>query len=249
MKEATIIHIPHSSTVIPSEYRSQFLLNDDQLQEELHYMTDGYTDSLFNIGFQQIVYPVSRLVCDPERFRNDQDEPMSEIGMGAVYYSCSDLSPLRREISDAERKELLVKYYDAHHRQLTDLVDSKLFAYGTCLIVDAHSFSNAPLPYEPCQEKCRPDFCIGVDDFHTPIGLRDLAVHCLQSCGYSVSVNNPYCGTITPLKHYGQTKNVASIMIEVNRRLYLNQQFMPNQTFSIIRDTLKSLVTLLSGNI
>jgi len=247
MKEATIIHIPHSSTIIPAEYRSQFLLSDDQLRDELHYMTDGYTDSLFNIGFQQIVLPVSRLVCDPERFRNDADESMSQIGMGAVYSACSDLSQLRRKITEAEREELLVKYYDAHHRKLTDLVDRKLSECGTCLIVDAHSFSNAPLPYEPCQEKCRPDFCVGVDDFHTSIALRDLAVQYLQSRGFSVSVNNPYCGTITPLKHYGQTKNVTSIMIEVNRRLYLNQQFMPNQAFYNIQDTLKGLVTLLSA--
>ena len=40
--------------------------------------------------------------------------------------------------------------------------------------------------------------------------------------GYTVSVNNPYSGTMIPLKHYNKDKNLLSIMIEVNRRIYLN---------------------------
>jgi N-formylglutamate amidohydrolase len=40
--------------------------------------------------------------------------------------------------------------------------------------------------------------------------------------GYSVEINAPYQGTIVPAKHYKKDPNVHSIMIEVNRRLYMD---------------------------
>ena len=40
-------------------------------------------------------YEVSRLVCDPERFPDDANEPMAPVGMGVVYTATHDLAKLR----------------------------------------------------------------------------------------------------------------------------------------------------------
>jgi N-formylglutamate amidohydrolase len=83
-----IVHIPHASRAIPDEFREQFLLSDEALAAELLAMTDLYTDRLFEEAVADsatIVYPVSRLVVDPERFADDALEPMSQRGMGVVY--------------------------------------------------------------------------------------------------------------------------------------------------------------------
>jgi N-formylglutamate deformylase len=37
-----------------------------------------------------------------------------------------------------------------------------------------------------------------------------------------VAVNTPFAGTIVPMSHYGKDRRVSSIMIEINRGLYLN---------------------------
>ena len=70
-----LIHIPHSSYIIPNEYKDLFYLNDDELFQEQIKMTDSFTNELFNIKeIYKLIFPVSRLVCDVERFRNEKDE-------------------------------------------------------------------------------------------------------------------------------------------------------------------------------
>ena len=59
----------------------------------------------------RVVFPVSRLVVDPERFLYDAHEPMAARGMGAVYEQTADLRPLRakthRETTPASDRPLL----------------------------------------------------------------------------------------------------------------------------------------------
>ena len=75
-----ILHLPHASTLIPEDLRDEFLLSDEDLQEELNRITDHATDLIFQQAFPKanaIVFPVSRLVVDPERFSEDFQELMS----------------------------------------------------------------------------------------------------------------------------------------------------------------------------
>jgi N-formylglutamate amidohydrolase len=42
--------------------------------------------------------------------------------------------------------------------------------------------------------------------------------------GFSFAVNRPFAGCIVPLAHYRKKRNVCSIMLEVDRRLYLDEE-------------------------
>ena len=75
-----MIHVPHSSTLVPKEDMKNFI--GDELEGELLRMTDHYCDDLFKCKHDMLVFPYSRLVCDVERFKDDKDEPMAAIGMG-----------------------------------------------------------------------------------------------------------------------------------------------------------------------
>ncbi len=91
------------------------------------------------------------------------------------------------------------------------------------MIHDCHSFPSIPLLRDLNQNPERPDFNIGTDNFHTPQRLIDSSVEFFQGKGYSLGVNWPYCGTIVPMGYYQKDKRVQSIMLEINRRLYLNE--------------------------
>jgi N-formylglutamate deformylase len=222
-----ILHVPHSSIVIPSAIRDSFLLSPAELQLELLRMTDAYTDELFECGRSGEVtvrYPVSRLVVDPERFERDQEEPMSRIGMGVIYERTSGGQVLRRTPSNEDREALLAAYYRPHHEALTRAANSALAQHGTCLIVDCHSFPNEPLPYELDCNSERPDICIGTDDYHTPSDMRDSLVAAFIARGYRVALNRPFAGALVPSYFYRRDKNVESVMVELNRALYMDER-------------------------
>ena len=84
-----VLHIPHASRLIPAEERAAFVLDDAALERELTAMTDAWTDELIEMSemykVRRVVAPVSRLVCDVERFR---DEPQFSGG-GQATERCS----------------------------------------------------------------------------------------------------------------------------------------------------------------
>jgi N-formylglutamate deformylase len=245
-KPLAIMHIPHSSKLIPPDVRKSLLLSDDELEAEILRMTDSFTDELFDCNHNlagKVIYPFSRLVADVERFADDKDEPMSQFGMGAIYTRTSIGQPLRKAISDEDRNALIKKYYEPHHRRLTDGVTDALKVYGQCLIIDCHSFASVPLEHEPKQSLDRPDICIGTDSYHTPQWLGDMALAQFDQAGFSVRSNSPFAGSLVPLRYDRLNKNVYSIMIELDRSLYMDElSGKRNAQFTWLHNTLQPIL-------
>jgi N-formylglutamate deformylase len=78
--------------------------------------------------------------------------------------------------------------------------------------------------WECDQDPIRPDICLGTDPFHTPLALTDSIEQFFRTLGWAVYRDKPYQGTYVPLQFYGKEKRVASIMIEVNRKLYMDEE-------------------------
>ncbi|WFB36629.1 N-formylglutamate amidohydrolase [Kiritimatiellota bacterium B12222] len=236
-----ILHIPHSSTLLPSHYSEQTPLTDAELLEELYVMTDWHTDQLFDApSAHRICFPWSRLLVDVERFADDADEPMAEKGMGRFYTRTHDGRLLRPEPTPVERTRL-VSLYNDHHNELTYAVDEELERLGEALIVDAHSFPDQPLPCNLDQTRPRPDICIGMDSFHSPEGLVEGLCALFFERGYRVEINRPFSGCMVPKRYYRKNPKVRSVMIEVNRRLYLHNDIGFRRVQSDLRDILATL--------
>ena len=170
-----VAHVPHASTFIPPTAHELLRLDDSALHRQLVRMTDWDTEDLFSwaldLGRSIFVNRVSRLVMDPERFADDDEEPMSGRGQGVVYTKTTDGGPLA--LIDAEERERRIRdlYEQPYHAALTGIVTSMLDEFGAGLILDCHSFATVPLPSELNQEPDRPDICVGSDPFHTPPAL------------------------------------------------------------------------------
>jgi N-formylglutamate deformylase len=244
-----VLHIPHSSTVVPEDVRKSFVLSKEELERQIFLLTDMYTDELFDIthrGVERIIYPVNRLVLDPERFIDDAKEEMAERGMGVVYTKTAHLTRLRIGISREERVRLIDTYYTPHHRSLTKAVQRNLALHKRCLIIDCHSYASVALPYEKNQSSPRPEICIGTDSYHTPPQLAEFISSQLTSFGYKTGLNKPFSGSIVPLIYYCVNPAVFSVMLEINKKLYMNETTgdkLPG--FDALRDAIRKLVSIL----
>jgi N-formylglutamate amidohydrolase len=224
---AAVVHIPHASLAVPSDVAVDLLLTPKGLEQELLVMTDRYTDELFAVPTSlatTVAFPVSRLVVDPERFTDDEREPMARKGMGVVYTRTADGSQLRRPPSAEQRQHLLARFYEPHHAALTAAVETALAMHDVCLLIDGHSFPTRPLPYEDDQDPDRPDICVGTDASHTPGCLRDIAVRVFENVGWRVAVDRPFAGALVPMRFYRQDVRVSAVMIEVRRGLYMDER-------------------------
>lgn len=250
-----ILNIPHASTWITGVHcnpavhlAAAYGAVMTMVHRELLPMTDWYTDELFINGIGiPIVAPVSRIICDTERFKDDEIEPMAKIGMGVCYTKTHDLRHGYPWVA-SQRDYVISNFYDVHHRSL-ELAVGRALAERPCraLILDCHSFSPIPLPYEPDQSPDRPDICIGTDNFHTPKELEEKAVEFFRGKGYTVKVNSPYSGTIVPLKHLNKSKMVSSLMVEINRGLYLKEETNEkNGFFPVLKAHLKELEEIIT---
>ena len=220
-----ILHLPHSSDVIPENLRDQIVLSNDDLAAELILITDAFTDELFAFPEATMLrFPISRLLVDVERFSDDAEEPMSKVGMGIIYNLTASGKKLKRTLQPQETRTLVSLYYKTHHQALLTEVKIELEKYGKALIVDCHSFPSHPLQCDRDQSIPRPEFCIGTDSFHTPRRLSQAIARNLKKMGFSVRTNQPYEGTLVPMAFYRKEHRVASIMIEINRSLYMDEK-------------------------
>ncbi len=244
-----LVNIPHSSTYIPPEMKVKFLLSEDDLQKELLRMTDRYTEEIFScvaeLGGISVKYNYSRLVLDPERFRDDEKEEMACKGMGVIYTKDSNGRNLR-EINKNERNLLLRNIYDPYHSAITKEVQELLAKFGKCLIIDAHSFPAIALPYENASEIKRPQICIGTDPYHTPADLIQLVRNFFEDNNLTTEINKPFPGCYVPIKFLHQENRVKSVMIEINRGLYMNEDTgEKNESFLEIKSNISRLINKL----
>ncbi len=222
-----ILHVPHASRAIPSDVRDGIVLDDDSLAAELLRMTDSHTDVIAVRAVEASVHApwrfvnaYSRLVIDPERFPDDREE-MLAVGMGAVYTSTSNGDVLRHP--DPARSDALIqRYFEPYAQALGELVDARLASGGRVTIIDVHSFPSVALPYELHADLRRPAICLGVDPFHTPPDLVTAAHRRFAEFGL-VLENEPFAGSYVPLAHWGTTRAVSSMMIEIRRDLYMDE--------------------------
>lgn len=240
MKNKIILHQPHSSTKIPYFYlKKKKVLSSDKLKKFNLAMCDLYTDKLFAFhGCKKVKFRLSRIVCDVEKFVDDDMEVMTKYGMGVV---CTKTNMGENIFSPDEKYKdfILKKYYYKHHTKL-DKVVTKYLKNSRTIIIDCHSFSKEIIMDENLKDEL-PDICIGFNNgIYYSEKLVDFTSAHFRKYGYSVKLNYPYSGTIIPNKFMKEkSKNLYSIMIEINRKIYLDK-YKKSSNYKHLRKTIKN---------
>lgn len=222
MMSYILFHIPHSSLKIPSKYWKICIRDKNYIEKANVLLTDLSTDKLAPSKCHKLIFKYSRLFCDVEKFKDDSKEIMAKKGMGVVYTKdCDNIISIP---SKKYKRKVLKSYYDKHHNKLDKLVTNILKKYNRCIIIDFHSFSDEMVK-KLLDIDNNPDICIGIDKFYTDALLTNFTVNHFKKYGYSVEINKPYSGTMLPTKYFNKhDKRLSSIMIEINKRIYLKDK-------------------------
>lgn len=219
-----LIHIPHSSQELPDIFWENVIIKKEKLLKENKLLCDEKVDEFVPLDITNVVkFPYSRMFCDVERFRNDEDEIMSKLGMGAIYTMTSDKT-IFSKYNESYKEKVLTEYYDKHHKELYELCKQIIEMYKKCYIIDLHSFSDE-MVLKMLGKTNNPDICIGVDLEFQDENFTEFTINHFNHYGYTVMINHPYSGTIVPTPYYvAKDQRVKSLMIEINKRIYLNNQ-------------------------
>lgn len=211
-----IIHIPHSSLEIPKYFKNNLLVDEEYFNKENIFICDYLVDKFIPNNFNNIIkFKYSRMFCDVERYLDNSKEEMSKHGMGVLYTKDSNSKVFVNRQKD---EKLTIDLYKKHHEELDNMVERILSKYNNCFIIDLHSFSDE-FVYKMFNIKNNPDICIGINNNYDK-ELLEKTINHFNSYEYSIKINYPYSGSIIS----NRFPEVNSMMIEINKRIYLNNQ-------------------------
>jgi N-formylglutamate deformylase len=242
-----VLHVPHASRALPPAARASLLIDDAALAEELDHLTDAHTDLIASRAADRsavrpwiVRHRWSRLAVDPERFPDEREE-MRAVGMGAVYTHGYAGRKLRDEDSVRDGTALRT-HFEPYATAVSDLVADRLAACGRAVILDVHSYSTRPLPYELHRDGRRPPVCLGTDPFHTPPAL----VAAAEVAFGDVALDTPFAGCYVPSAYYGREPAVTALMIEIRRDGYMGEPGgPPTAGLPVVAGRLAALITTL----
>jgi len=179
----------------------------------------------------------SRLFFDPERFGDDNQEEMYIKFKLGWFYENAILK--KKPLRDSINKNKIRKYFDEHHWLLNEKTKQKLDMFDECTIIDCHSFSNKRYWFH--EDILLPDICIGFEKNHVDEKL--VAIIKNEFKEYSVSINKPYAGSLVPTNYWRKDFRVKSVMIEINKKLYLeSDNITKNNNFFLIKEKIENIL-------
>ena len=237
-----IFHIPHCGSELPEELMKDICIEEEKFKDYHEMMADtGVTEFVPHQFFYKpftVIFPVSRLLCDVERFTGT-DEPMEKYGMGYCYEKAFDGTVIKNIKSDAGEKCL--RYYKEHHK----LLDETVNRFPSVILIDLHSFSEKIVMPEYKGSRPMPDICIGTDERYTTKKLADAAEDIFRAAGFTVERNYPYSGSMVPnIVLKGKTDcDLLSVMIEVNKAVCLDENGEVIELVKLkIQDAIKKII-------
>ncbi len=233
-----VLSSPHAGETFPEE----FLKNSALTQHELRLSEDCFVTELIkpasDEGIPLLSLNLPRTFVDVNRDKIEFDNTMffnapkisdinsrrCRVGLGVlhrvVYQNKNIYDGL---LNYHEAQERIKKVYDPYHKRLKQLVDKCNRKFGFCLLVDCHS-----MPSVICNimNEAKPiDFCVcNLFDESCPHEMSQKLFDALESGGWRGEFNRPYAGAFITFNYCQPRKNIYTLQIELNRKLYMDEQ-------------------------
>lgn len=193
-------------------------------------MVDDLVEGAINQGVGAVIARTPRAAIDCNRAEDEIDPtvvrsgPLPALsarargGLGIVPGRTATHGLLwRQPIPRHELEERLTQAHRPYHRTIEEALSGLLHEFGCALLLDCHSM---PPP------DGGPSVIIG-DRYGQSAGpwVTSEAVKIVTSMGFRAGVNQPFAGGHVVQRHGAPSRGVHALQIEIDRRLYLQQNF------------------------
>ena len=218
-----LISIPHGGESIPPEIAEDVCITPRDLLDD----SDSFTNQIYHVEDlveEQVSSTIARAFVDNSRGR-DQLPPEYPDGLikSATCYSRAIYKEGRQP--DIMTTSLLIdRYYAVYHEKLQDaLLNPKVF-----IALDCHSMAEIAPDVSPDRGNERPLINLGdaegtACDYSITRLLRQSFIEVFEFKEEEVTINKPFKGGFIT-RNYGN-KSTPWIQIEMNRKLYLSEEY------------------------
>ncbi len=257
-----VLDSPHSGTSYPADFGHAAPLATLRRSEDTH------VDRLFSAaprhGAPLLAALFPRSYVDVNRALEDLDPAMldapwpsavnpgqkTQLGIGLISRLCGAMVPIYdRKLSVAEISGRIDGYWRPYHQELDRLLDETQTRFGIAFHLDCHSMPPTGVEGMAADAgRPRVDFVLGDRDGSTCAPAFTAAAHAyLAARGYTVRCNDPFKGVELVRKHGRPAARRHSLQIEVNRKLYLDEDTRaPNAGFERTHADLTGLIAALA---
>ncbi len=230
-----LISIPHSGEKVPKEaYWLHSLPNRILMYDVDRFVDKLYQPILNTLKIPHIITPWHRYMVDCNRGLSDIDSqsvqgakphPPQPIGLH-WRTTTAGFTLIKKPLTKKLSNQIIDKYYKPFFNDIDNIYNNFLKNGAKKIYhLDLHSMPSQGTQVHRDPGKKRSDIVIcTIDGTTAQKNWTTQVIAAYQSQGLSVSVNMPYKGG-TVVQKYGQPKkNQQAIMVEVNRKLYMNEQ-------------------------
>lgn len=252
---------PHSGT----DYPESFTPVDPHAVNQL---SDLFVDELYDkaptYGATLLKATFPRGFVDPNRHENEMDNQVLSApwphdihesknvtaGRAVIWrrtYNGAEIYKQPLSVEEAEKR--IEQFYQPYLNALGNIIAGLHKRHGKVWHINCHSMPSTGSKLSPDTGEERPDFVLG-DRHGTTCGahLMDIVHETLTNMGYTVAVNDPYQGAELVRRFSAPDKNIHSLQIEVNRRLYMHEEkLIKKQSFDQLKGDLTVLVKMLGS--
>jgi N-formylglutamate amidohydrolase len=217
-----LVSVPHAG--LARDFDSMRLADVRRTQRTICNLADSYADVVGETIAQRAMgqllgTDVSRVYCDVERYPDEREE-MNAVGMGVVYTRDENGDPIYRpgqEPDDLEVRDRMAEVYWPYHAMLTHVAQRMIAQFGQCVLLDVHTYSDEPWPYELHADDGRPQVCLGHNGDARGMELAIMLGEQLEFLGLGVGLNEVFKGSIVPNNLDDPKHGLASVMIEMRK--------------------------------
>lgn len=234
---------PHSGTVYPADFDPACDLHRLRKAEDTH--VEKLFDFVDELGISWVEALFPRSYVDVNRSDADLDPSMMQdawpdpvtpdpaalakirLGKGLLWRLTDEGEPIySRKLEVAEVRARIDQCWRPYQEVLARAIAAAHAAHGYSIHVNCHSMPSVAASHATDYPGLvHPDFVLGDRDGTTADPeLAQVMARFLRGCGYTVAINHPYKGVELVRRHSNLAQHRHSIQLEINRRLYMDEE-------------------------